>query len=164
MQQDSKTALLYTPGRNRQGILHRCEVGDIKRGRPDTAYPKYYERDIFNAENEPDVYFKMLSIESIDMSFLEDYVVAASGKPVIYDLKKSISSYMYIQHKDAPRKEKTTKKQVKKKAAPELKVDMKSCAYKKDGKCGNRSCVNYLYDCERPSNCLKQKPVKYRAE
>lgn len=142
--------LLYTPG-----MLHLCELGDIIERRPDKNYPKYYETDIFGIENEPRVYFELLSIEKIELSFLEDYIVSSSEKEVLYDLKKTISSYMLIQHKNAPRKPKVIrKKKEEKKKESENKND---CIYRKNGMCNNRRCINYQYECLRPQMCFKQK-------
>ena len=39
-------------------------------------------------------------------------------------------------------------------------LDKSSCMYKKNGKCANRSCINYEYECLRPRYCIKQRPIK----
>lgn len=145
--------LLYTPG-----VLHICRLGDILDHRPDKNYPEYYESDIFGIENEPQIYFELLSIEKIDLSFLDDYIVSSSEKEVLYDLKKTISSYMFIQHKDALRKPKPVKK--KREEKKPVVIYKNSCVYQKDGMCSNRRCINYQYECLRPQMCIKQKPRK----
>ncbi len=142
--------LLYTPG-----VLHICELGEVITHRPRSRFPEYYETDIFGKENEPRVYFELLSIKKIDLSFLEDYIVSSSEKEVLYDLKKTISSYMFIQHKDAPRKPKVTRQ---KKAEKKVEIVNKNgCVYRKESVCTNRRCINYQYECLRPQMCLKQK-------
>lgn len=149
-EQKNPHCLLYTPG-----VLHLCQLGEIIEHRPESNYPDYYVRDIFGKENEPRVYFGLLSIEKIELSFLENYIVSASEKEVLYDLKKTISSYMFIQHKDAPRKPKVTR-QKRKETKKEI-VNKNDCVYRKDNLCSNRRCINFLYECLRPQMCLKQK-------
>lgn len=148
--QSTPHCLLYTPG-----VLHLCRLGKILEERPLNNYPMYYKDDIFGKENEPHIYFELLSIEKLDMLFLEDYIVSSSEKEVLYDLKKTISSYMFIQHKDAPRKPKPIKKEqaLKRKVV----IDKHGCIYKTDGTCTNRRCVNYQYECVHPDICIKQK-------
>lgn len=152
-EQEEKIALLYT-----SGVLYKCRIGSVLRSRPENHYPPYYDRDIFGKDNEPQVFFELLSIEEIELNYLDDYVVCSSGKEVLYDLKKTISSYMFIQHNSIPlppKPERKPRQQKLKKAV----IDKNSCVYKKDGMCGNRTCVNYRYECERPQYCLKQKPI-----
>ena len=50
--------LLYTPG-----VLHICELGEVIAHRPRSKFPEYYETDIFGKENEPRMYFELLSIK-----------------------------------------------------------------------------------------------------
>ena len=64
LEQKKKTVLLYTAGR-----LHKSELGSVLRERPKSNYPNYYERDIFDREDEPSVYFDLFSIEEIDLSW-----------------------------------------------------------------------------------------------
>lgn len=152
LEQKERVCLLYTPG-----ILHICKLGGVVFERPKDSYPAYYDEYIFGKENEPKTYFELLEIKPIDMSFLEDYVVSVSGKEALYDLKKTISSFIFIQHKDAPRKER------KKRIPAEIKkkeINNKDCKYRVDGCCNNKSCVNYKYECLRPEYCVKQKIKK----
>lgn len=152
LEQNEKVCLLYTPG-----ILHICKLGKVLFERPKDSYPAYYDEYIFGKENEPRTFFELLEIKPIDVSFLSDYVVSVSGKEALYDLKKTISSYIFIQHRDAPRKE-------KKKRCPttvkKTEVSNKDCMYRIDGHCNNKSCVNYQYECFRPEYCIKQKKKK----
>lgn len=153
MSQDEKFCLLYTPG-----MLHLCCLEGVLDHRPDENYPVYYERDIFGKDIEPSVYFLLSQIEEIDLSFLDDYIVCSSEKEVMYTLKKTISSYMVIQHISAPRKPKPAPRVKKEKPKePSKKVDFNGCVYRMDGMCTNKRCINYKYECTRPSNCLKQK-------
>ncbi len=153
IEQESPQIILYTPS-----VIHLCEYGGLTRKRPTDQYPKYYHSDVFG-ENEPETYFLLKSIKEIDLSFLEDYVISVSGKEVLYDLKKTISSYMLIQHKDEPRKEKQHRTYRKRVCYTEKNAndDKTSCVYKKDGKCGNKRCISYLYECYHPDVCLKRK-------
>lgn len=153
LEQEKKIILLYTVG-----SLYRCGLGNVLWSRPKSQYPPYYDRDIFGQENEPKVYFELLSIEKVDLKYLEDYVVCSSGKEVLYDLKKTISSYMFIQHKDVPLL--SNQKPKKKKKTRQTIVDKNSCIHEVEGFCNKKSFVNYMYKCERPQFCIKQKPVK----
>lgn len=147
--QENPLILLYSTGK-----LFMCECGGVLRKRPINNYPKYYENDVFGLKNEPTVYFKLKSMKELNLSFLNDYIVRSSEKEVLYDLKKTISSYMFIQHKDAPRKPKSIPKV--KKASPKP-VNKKGCVYRIDGECTNKRCINYKYDCIHPELCVKQK-------
>ena len=158
LEQGERIVLLYSAG-----VLYKCTLGTVLRERPTSQYPPYYDRDIFDKENEPTVYFELLSIEKINLGFLDDYVICSSGKDVVYDLKKTISSYMFIQHRDLPLPSKP-KPREKNKKNRQLIFDKNSCVYKKEGYCNSRTCVNYKYKCERPQYCLKQKPIKQAVE
>lgn len=160
MQQEDKIILLYTAG-----ILYRATLLNVMRERPQSRYPAYYEKYIFNTDQEPSVYFELSSIVREELTFLEDYVISSSGKEALYDLKKTISSYMFVQHKSIPIPQKP-KRVIPEKKKVEIKYvyDRTGCVYKKNGKCTNKSCVNYQYECTRPQYCLKQKPIKKLAE
>lgn len=147
--QEDPIILLYKPGH-----LYKCSYGGIINERPKDSYPKYYSGAVFGLEKEPSVYFKLNSIEEIKLDFLEDYIVRSSEKEVLYDLKKTISSYMFVQHKDAPRKVKVKREIKKKTIAP---VNTRGCVYRKNESCTNRNCINYKYECLHPELCLKQK-------
>ena len=87
---------LYTAG-----SLYKCTIEEVSNNRPTEKYPNYYDRDIFTKlEKAPSLFFKMTSIEQVDLSVLDNYVVESSGKPAQHDLKKTISSYFLLQHKD----------------------------------------------------------------
>jgi|GEM_PF-524360 len=148
------TVFLYTAG-----VLHKCQMNEVSYERPDSGYPDYYDSFLFQKENfTPQVFFKLTSIEPITLDSLEQYVVVSSGKAIIYDLKKTISSFIIIQDKDAwippIKKERVIKEKphTQKKAA-----NSTSCVYRKNGTCTNRRCINYSYECERPTMCAKQK-------
>lgn len=149
LSQESPKVLLYSTGK-----LFVCDCGGVLRERPDKNYPTYYDRDFFSLEQKPEVYFKLKSIKEIELAFLDDYVVRSSEKDVLYDLKKTISSYMFIQHKDAPRKPKP-KPRVRK-ATIKL-LSSRGCIYRIEGSCTNKRCINYNYECMHPEVCTKQK-------
>jgi len=152
LEQEKKFVLLYTTG-----CLYRSELGGVLRQRPQSNYPDYYKRDIFGQEDEPSVFFNLLSIEKLPLSYLDDYVICSSGKEVTYDLKKTISSYMFIQDKSLPL---PPKPEPRKRKLKKIVIDQSSCVFNKNGKCANRSCINYEYDCLRPRYCIKQRPIK----
>lgn len=97
MEQNEKIAFLYSKRR-----LYKAKLISISMERPKQNFPAYYEKQIFNTNVEPSLYFAFDSIEKVPLSILEDYVVCSSGRKVMEGLEKSIGSYMLIQHKDMP--------------------------------------------------------------
>lgn len=152
LEQEKKFVLLYTAG-----WLYKSELGCVLRQRPQSNYPDYYERDIFGQEDEPSVFFDLLSIQKLPLSFLDDYVICSSGKEVMHDLKKTISSFMFIQDKSLPL---PPKPEPRKRKLKKTILNQNSCVFMKNGKCANRSCINYEYDCLRPRYCVKQRPIQ----
>jgi len=145
---------LYTAG-----VLHKCQMDAVTYERPSTGYPEYYDSFLFKKEDfTPHVFLRLISIEPISLDALEQYVVVSSGKPILYDLKKTISSFIIIQDKDnwAPpvKKERAKKEKTLAQTNPR---DPNSCIYQKNNMCTNRRCVSYSYECDRPSSCIKQK-------
>lgn len=154
MSQTERICLLYKPG-----VLYKCKVLDVITHRPENNFPRYYKRDIFGKDIEPSVYFALSAIEEIDLSFLDNYIVCSSEKEVMYTLKKTISSFMFIQHVSAPRKPKSPPKAKRETNKRDIKkTDLKGCVYRVDGSCTNRKCINYQYECTRPNLCTRQKP------
>lgn len=146
------TLFLFTAG-----SLHRCKMTEYTYDRPTENYPTYYDTFLFTQKDFiPHVFFKLTSIEKEELNILENFVVVSSGKPILYDLKKSISSFIVIQDKETwvpvskPRKTKQKKKNNKNKV-------VHSCIYRLNGMCTNRRSVNYQYECENPNYCLRQK-------
>ena len=136
------------------GKLVLCDCEGILRERPNNNYPAYYDRDVYSLEHEPKVYFKLKYIKELELNFLDDYIVRSSEKEVLYDLKKTISSYMFILHKDAPRKPKP-KPRIRKTSIKPL--NSKECIYRLNEACTNKRCINYKYECIHPDLCTKQK-------
>ncbi len=136
--------------------LHVCLLKDVRWQRPEDKYPLYYNEEIFGKSNEPHLFFQIESMEKAPFALLDDYVVCNSYKPVSYDLKKTISSYMFIQHKDAPREEK--KQQIRKHESVTPKVEKRNntCKYLSSGLCSNKRSVNYQYECIHPQSCIKR--------
>ena len=149
-----KIALLYTSGE-----LYQCTLGKVINNRPTKDYPEYYNTDIFGTDLEPTTYFELLSIEKLEVAFLDDYVVCASGDKVRYALKKSISSYMFIQHKDLPLPPKPVPRG-RRNIIQNVVIDKTSCKFKKEGKCNNKYCVDYEFECSNPQYCFKRRPIK----
>lgn len=149
-------AFLYTAG-----VLHKCTVEEVSFIFPPDRFPSYYLRDI----NQPSgdafagVFFRLSEITSVDLSALDDYVVKTSGKTISHDLKKSISSYYTLQLKELWIKPEKKVRPKPAKLPPQKVTDPNACKYRIDGKCSNRRCVNYLYECDRPSFCIKRKPI-----
>lgn len=138
--------------------LIQCVCSGYTYDTPDYGIPDYYIHELFpKDELKPTVYFKLESMRVIELDVLEEYVVKSGGKPILHDLNKSISSFYILIDKSlwvAP-----MKKQRVAKAPKRTYAVPNSCIYRVDGICTNRRFVSYQFECERPSNCLRQKPI-----
>ena len=145
---------LYTAG-----VLHKGQMNAVSYERPINGYPVYYDDFLYKKEDFiPQVFLRLTSIESVALDTLEQYVVVSSGKPILYDLKKTISSFIIIQDRDdwvpPVKKRRVVKEKPVQRVNP---VNTNSCVYRKGGSCTNRRCINFSYECDRPSSCAKQK-------
>ncbi len=140
-----------------RGSAFLCEISEVIYEKPDVGYPSYYKTELFDKLSYPTIYFKLVSIEPLNIDELEKFTVISSGNNVINTLLHSMSSFLFISYgKTDVIKEETNEK--KKITAPKKeKLAENDCVYKKDGKCSLKSFVNYQYECERPSTCMKQK-------
>lgn len=153
-EQSTHRIVLYTKGK-----AYLCNFVDYTTNKPANHYPEYYNQYLFGQSKEPSIYFKLTSIDEIQLSVLDKAVVVSSRNRLQDTLNRSMSSYFLaeipggkedvkattmIQNKDSSK--------TKKELLPE-----NDCRYRKDGKCTLKSCINYLYECDRPNRCLKQK-------
>ena len=149
-----------------QGTAHLCTIIDIATSKPEAGYPSYYEQFLYARNIIPKMYFKLGSIELLPAGELTKCVTMSSGRTLAETVSRSMASFFYgecpeddviIQPKPAVEKQRTPKPKAKKKLTV---YDKNSCVYRKDGMCTNKRCINYEYDCDRPSTCIKQKPVE----
>lgn len=140
---------------SRNGV-YKCAVSEKTRELPNDGYPNYYEGELFNTARAPKICFKLSSIESIDSKILQECIVVSSRNNLQTTLNKSMSSFFFAEFPEKGVFQSNTAVQKTKEEKTKI-VDNNSCKYKKNGKCSKKSCVNYLYECERPSMCTKQK-------
>lgn len=129
-----------------------CDCSEYTTKKPITNYPKYYDEYIFNQSKEPSIYFELRSISSIDISELNELVVSSSKNNLLNTLKKSMNSFFTAEIKN---NNKTIHK-VSKKENEQKNINNNTCKYISNGKCTNKSSVNYKYECLRPNMCIKQ--------
>lgn len=138
-----------------RGSAYICEVSEVMYDKPNKGCPDYYQVELFDNLSFPTVYFKLNSIEPLDINDLEKFTVVSSGNTAINTLLHSMSSFLFVSFGksqcivDKPKE--------KKKAVKKEKLAENDCVYRKDGRCGLRSFVNYQYECDRPANCIRQK-------
>lgn len=149
LDEDEPKIILYT-----RGIAHECRLLAITEKTPMIGCPAYYETEGVY----PSVFFKLASIELVDISELERYHIISTGRRLSEAIWQSMSSFFFAEwpsgEKSAPEKQVTSHCSKKEKREISSKRD---CVYRKNGKCTCRSCINYQYECDRPSMCLKQK-------
>lgn len=137
-----------------RGAAYLCEISEVAYDKPNGGYPDYYEEELFQKFTYPTVYFKLVSIESLDVSALEKFRVVSSGNSAINTLLHSMSSFLFIEYGKVETLSVKPKEEKIKKREP---LPENDCLYRKDGRCSLKSFVNYQYECDRPSNCLRQK-------
>lgn len=151
LEEEKSSIILYA-----RGSAFLCEINEVTYDKPDEGYPDYYKNELFDKFTFPTIYFKLASMESLNVNELEKFTVISSGNSAINTLLHSMSSFLFISYgkTDVTKADPIEKKKTmtrKKEKLPE-----NDCVYKKDGKCSLKSFVNYQYECERPSTCMKQ--------
>lgn len=145
---ETDNIILYS----RQGCFS-CSCSEICIKRPDENMPEYYQELIFDKGLTPSVYFKLDEIKAISTADLEGLVLVKSGNGILDTLYKSMNSFFLVENETL--KKEDNKKLTK--TAKGVKMVDDSCVYLKNGICNCKSFVNYQYECERPSNCVRQK-------
>lgn len=159
LNKDRMYAILYC-----QGKAHLCDLLEISEAKPESGYPTYYDSFLFSRSIYPQMYFKLGSIMQISSKELSACTILSSGKPMLETVSRSMASFFYVEYPEDRREGDLLGVKKPKIAAREktIAVDKYSCVYRKAGLCTNRRCVNYQYDCERPSSCIKQKPASVK--
>lgn len=132
-----------------------CEVSEVIYDKPEEGYPDYYQTELFDKLTFPTVYFKLISIEPLSLDALEKFTVVSSGNTAINTLMHSMSSFLFVSYGKSPIV--VEKPKEVEKIAKREKLAENDCVYRKKGRCSLRGFVNYQYECDRPSNCIKQK-------
>lgn len=138
-----------------RNTAYLCDVNSVSFEEPQDGYPDYYKTELFSKQIFPTVYFKLTSIEPIEIKELENFTVMSSGNAAINTLMHSMSSFLFVEYGKSKIVVAKTKGQLQ--TAARKKLSENDCVYRKAGRCGLRGFVNFQYECDRPSNCIRQK-------
>lgn len=149
-EEDAPVIILYS-----KGVAHIAELEDITKDKPVGGYPGYYNEYLYDKQLYPKIYFKLKTIEPMDINELSQYRIASSGNTLLFTLNSSMSSFFLAEHG------KGTIGTTKKNSVPSVKdkkqpVSNRECKYQEDGYCNNKRCINYQYECIHPDVCLKR--------
>lgn len=148
-------ALMLFSGRG----VYLCQTDSYRYDRPDTAYPRYYDDELFGQPREPKIYFRLTDIIEADSELLHRLFVISSHNNVIETLSQSMASCFYIRYGTyAPSEKSRSTKETDHNSNSTY--DKNSCMYATEGICQRKRFVNYGYPCERPSSCQGQKMKK----
>lgn len=150
LEEDKPMLILYA-----RSSVFICEVSEVVYDRPGEGFPDYYRSELFDKLSFPTVYFKLTSIEPLDINELEKFTVVSSGNTAINTLMHSMSSFLFVSYG----KSKIVVERPKEvnRVSKREKLAENDCVYRKDGRCGLRGFVNFQYECDRPANCIRQK-------
>ena len=122
-----------------------CRIEKIVTEIPQDGYPEYYKM----LSKKPTSYIKILSMKECSEDILKTSVVVSTGNYVLDTLYHSSLSFLLAEYR-------CLQKNSKEYDETEL-LKPNDCRYRKSGRCSYRSCINYEYECDRPSACAKQK-------
>ena len=74
-----------------------CDISEVSYERPDEGYPDYYNTVLFANNNNPSIYFKIISFFFIDHRYLQHFVVNGSRNKLPYSLQGSMNSLFFIE-------------------------------------------------------------------
>ena len=138
--------MLYSKGK-----AFLCEFIEMTTEKPKNGYPEYYDTEYIY----PNCYFKLKSIDPIDLELLSHFYVRSSKRNLSEVFSKQcMSSSLFVAYEeilDLPTYVKP------KDASVKHTLGKDECRYMKQGNCTLSNCINYGYKCERPSTCKKQK-------
>lgn len=148
LEEDNPMLILYS-----RGSAFISEVNEVVYDKPKEGFPNYYQSELFDKLSFPTVYFKLTSIEPLDINELEKFAVVSSGNTVINTLMHSMSLFLFVSYGKSQIV--VEKPKEAKKVSKREKLADNDCVYRKDGRCGLRGFVNYQYACDRPANCIR---------
>lgn len=149
LKEDNPILLIYI---NRE--LYICRLTDVSTEVPTEAVPSYYEEYLYEQCIFPNMYFRITSIDEYDITNLEKYTVVSTGNNVGAILPRCMASSIFAEYKD-DNIIRDYGKGIKLKQRELL--DKNDCIYRKFNKCTLKTCINFQYECDRPSTCAKQK-------
>ena len=150
-----------------QGDVHIANLLTVSSEKPLEGYPDYYNDFLYRRNIYPKMYFKLGSLEELSKDTFAKCVSLSSGRPLNESIARSMASFFYgeypLENTSVPSLpvKSGKKREIRQKEhsmRDNSKVDKYSCVYEDEGLCTNRRCINYGYECERPSSCMKQKP------
>lgn len=136
-----------------KGNAYRASLLEISKDKPIEAYPNYYNEYLYAKELHPSLYFKITYIQRMDVKELEMYSVASSGNKLLSTLYSSMSSFFLAQYGKSTV---IAKKQRITDSANKTTAGSRECKFLEDGRCHNKRCINYQYECIHPELCLKR--------
>lgn len=134
-----------------RGKAFLCDFIEMTTEKPSSGYPKYYDDDLIY----PSCYFKLTSIEPVDLSILDHLYVRSSERKLSEVFSKQcMSSSLFVAYDEIVALSQNVRKQLNR--SNKL-LGKDECRYRNQGICTLSSCINYRFECERPSACTKQK-------
>lgn len=135
-----------------KGAAFLCELEDFTTNKPAGGYPKYYEEEFIF----PSCYFKLKSIEKLDMKVFDDIYVRSSKRNLTEVFSKQcMSSSLFVSYKEIKEIDYANLKKHIDNMIKQL--DKDDCVYKVNSKCCNKNFINCGYDCNNANSCKKQK-------
>ena len=152
LNEDNPRIILYS-----KEAAYECDVEEATYEQPIDHYPKYYDDYIFGTALLPRIYFKLGSMRKIDKTELSPYLVVSSKGRLLDTLQRSMTSFFLCEYPDKEGKNVEKKDKTLRTINDKKKLGVNECIYRVDGYCTCKGFVNYQYECERPSTCIKQK-------
>ncbi|SEM42781.1 hypothetical protein SAMN04487770_13843 [Butyrivibrio sp. ob235] len=125
-----------------------CNISEVIQNCPDRAYPHYYDELL----QKPSTYIKINIIDEIEDDFIRNSIVVSTQNYVLDTMSHSSLSFLIAEYHES-----INRNSIANKTDNNLELGQNDCRYRKSGMCTYRSCINFEYECERPSSCAKQK-------
>lgn len=138
-----------------KGQAYMASVIEIVKDKPLEAYPNYYNEYLFDKMLFPSIYFKLMQIQKMNISELEEYYVLSSGNKLPITLNNSMSSFFLARYGNEGERIMKINNDKKRVGFEEI-ASKKNCKFLSEGYCKNERCINYLYECMHPELCLKR--------
>mgnify|MGYP001163092522 FL=1 len=81
-----------------RSLAYICEVSEVIYDKPNKGFPDYYQAELFNKLSFTTFYFKLISIEPLDINALGKFTVVSSGNTAINTLMHSMSSFLFVSY------------------------------------------------------------------
>lgn len=93
LDEEKPSIILYA-----RGSAFLCEISEVGYEKPNEGYPVYYKKELFDKLSFPTIYFKLVSMESLNVNELDKFTVISSGNSAINTLLHSMSSFLFISY------------------------------------------------------------------